>query len=1288
MLPRKTIPATVRFTVWNTHIGKEVADANCWLNCGNKISQQLFECGHIISVKDGGSDDIGNLRPICGLCNKSIGSSNMEEFKKYYGYAENKQDVQQKTIINNITSLPDNIFEDTRNQDMQQETTTNNITSLPDNIFEDINKQDVPQVTINNNTSTEANNVISLLDKQQKPIINNTSAEVNNIALSPDNIFEDINNINYIENIKEFALKNNITMSIDANKNCIGFTKSNLKNIRQYYCNKYCGKFPNKPTINNALKLLNYIYEYLINHFTRIRYCDCDVVTIKLNEELVLQLLQIFSANNITYDYDKQSKCVAFEDIYGVTCCSLYIITKSDVNLQNITDNLSSLKLDFYNYDLNNIINLDLLQLVTGYYNLIPTCEITLAILYNQNKKQDSSLTHIINNLRANEYFMSTSKCGMVQSVLYDIIAKSKTLSELENKYNNIIIPTFAGTSKTAFASSIILTDEIVNDLLARCGDSSYYYLPSQYHKRINLIELMDGFCSTSILSYTLPTSFSKLYSAFRKVFVNDRRFNRWLNKAVSEKLITNIHSDDLIKISVIEEKCYSIDHIFYPLITNSQLVEELNKVDKTKESKLLTIPHYVFRDINNPDYIENINSVAKFYNIPLRIYMTEFNSHSKYISYPRLSSQNLSYIREYFCGKYLQSDNDAAISMLTFAYEYIINYITDISNKELLSIKLNMELIPYFLKMLDQDKICYVFNKSAMKITFINLCATQKTIKIITRAIRGSKMDTHTYYEYSDYKYLNLYNYELDDAINLEMCKIIQDYYIFLGIRNLTLPIVWYIYKLETCNDAKAYSQIFTFLLSDPIYNSTNVVTIFRVSTSFEDFENKYNEYLSKLINNYGRQVLLRVIQTNKIINITHNLLSDYMHPRYNSSLITLSQHMRDLDKKFRISKSSPDIIFNCITNLSFNLFYTEHKQQIKKDCRFGRWFNKAVASNSLPISDIHIDDIELLNDSNYITFFPQLYKLNILHVTTRSIFKEALNNSITENKLLINDIQSHHLPLLDNNIKVCLSAYTEDEQSYISNYSNFQQLVTNNCTLKTIYDFSLTYPKYISIIPNKIIVTSLQKNHYDYSDFISDLAGTELAGTIHENYIDLIEKVTNDKPKLVHQLDKNIILKFSYFSNKLVKKIIKHSICEDSLLSIGIKNSAVIKYCNTYSKSLAYSDICSILEHDAKYFYYILNKTPEICLLALKKDGMALRYIIKQTEEYCILAILQNKSAYNYIDKKFLSDEFKIRLLQTNGLILKYIKNQTPEMCDIAIKNNLQASKYAKFKSIDLFF
>jgi hypothetical protein len=81
---RKTIPKQIRGTVWRNYFN--TLDGSCPL-CSNSISIDDFECGHIISVKNGGSNYHDNLKPICGKCNKSMSSTNMDDYCKQYGIA-------------------------------------------------------------------------------------------------------------------------------------------------------------------------------------------------------------------------------------------------------------------------------------------------------------------------------------------------------------------------------------------------------------------------------------------------------------------------------------------------------------------------------------------------------------------------------------------------------------------------------------------------------------------------------------------------------------------------------------------------------------------------------------------------------------------------------------------------------------------------------------------------------------------------------------------------------------------------------------------------------------------------------------------------------------------------------------------------------------------------------------------------------------------------------------------------------------------------------------------------
>jgi len=83
---RKPLPACVRFNVWNHYIGEDINKHLCLCCKKGLITYREFQVGHVISVRDGGTDEINNLRPICAPCNHSMGCKNMIEFVKTYGY--------------------------------------------------------------------------------------------------------------------------------------------------------------------------------------------------------------------------------------------------------------------------------------------------------------------------------------------------------------------------------------------------------------------------------------------------------------------------------------------------------------------------------------------------------------------------------------------------------------------------------------------------------------------------------------------------------------------------------------------------------------------------------------------------------------------------------------------------------------------------------------------------------------------------------------------------------------------------------------------------------------------------------------------------------------------------------------------------------------------------------------------------------------------------------------------------------------------------------------------------
>lgn len=79
----RRIPKVLKNMVWDKYIGKSKGIGACYC-CSCDIDSKNFECGHVIAFKNKGPTNLTNLRPICSVCNKSMGTENLIKFKKKY----------------------------------------------------------------------------------------------------------------------------------------------------------------------------------------------------------------------------------------------------------------------------------------------------------------------------------------------------------------------------------------------------------------------------------------------------------------------------------------------------------------------------------------------------------------------------------------------------------------------------------------------------------------------------------------------------------------------------------------------------------------------------------------------------------------------------------------------------------------------------------------------------------------------------------------------------------------------------------------------------------------------------------------------------------------------------------------------------------------------------------------------------------------------------------------------------------------------------------------------------
>lgn len=98
---------------------------------------------------------------------------------------------------------------------------------------------------------------------------------------------------------------------------------------------------------------------------------------------------------------------------------------------------------------------------------------------------------------------------------------------------------------------------------------------------------------------------------------------------------------------------------------------------------------------------------------------------------------------------------------------------------------------------------------------------------------------------------------------------------------------------------------------------------------------------------------------------------------------------------------------------------------------------------------------------------------------------------------------------------------------------------------------------------------------------------------------------------------------------------------------------------------------------------------QTERICEIALKSNEYIrtediLKYMCKQTEDICLRAVKQNGIALK--DAQYQNNEICLAAVQNNGKALQYVKNQTKEICFAAVEENKDALLYIKDKELAL--
>lgn len=99
---------------------------------------------------------------------------------------------------------------------------------------------------------------------------------------------------------------------------------------------------------------------------------------------------------------------------------------------------------------------------------------------------------------------------------------------------------------------------------------------------------------------------------------------------------------------------------------------------------------------------------------------------------------------------------------------------------------------------------------------------------------------------------------------------------------------------------------------------------------------------------------------------------------------------------------------------------------------------------------------------------------------------------------------------------------------------------------------------------------------------------------------------------------------------------------------------------------------------EKNDQVLQFVENQTPELCLEAVKQNGLALRFVETQTPEICLEAVRNDGWALQYVNEQ--TEELYLEAAKQDGTALFHVKKRTPRVCLEALKKHGSALHYVK--------
>lgn len=119
--------------------------------------------------------------------------------------------------------------------------------------------------------------------------------------------------------------------------------------------------------------------------------------------------------------------------------------------------------------------------------------------------------------------------------------------------------------------------------------------------------------------------------------------------------------------------------------------------------------------------------------------------------------------------------------------------------------------------------------------------------------------------------------------------------------------------------------------------------------------------------------------------------------------------------------------------------------------------------------------------------------------------------------------------------------------------------------------------------------------------------------------------------------------------------------------------------RYLRFIKESEQTEDVCiAAIRQNPAAFYYVIEKTPNICLALVSTAGWYLQFVKEQTVAICIAAVENDVTAFQFVKEQ--TPNICLAAVMNAGYLLELVIDQTPRICLEAVKQSGASFRFVR--------